>query len=222
MIKVLTWFSRRPGMSLDDFRHYWRREHPTVVLAMPGLVAYNQNPVTDAGYRSGEPFCDGVAETWWESVEALRAHRGTKELDALLADEAELIDPDRRSALLVDEVVITDGEPAPGGPKQFSWLRRRPDLSVDQCQAYWRERHGPLAATVPGMVRYVQNHVIADQYRKGRQPPFDGVPVAHLQDLAAAREAAHSPELAATRADERNFLSDEPLPWVITEEIRIT
>jgi uncharacterized protein (TIGR02118 family) len=221
MIKVLTWFSRGPGMALDDFRAYWRNAHPKVVLAMPGLVAYNQNPVTDAGYRSGEPFCDGVAETWWDSVDTLRAHRSTPELHALLADEAAFIDPDRRSTLLVDEVVIVDGQPAPDALKQFSWLKRRSDLSVPQCQAYWRDRHGPLAATVPGMVRYVQNHVIADQYRNGRQPPYDGVPVVHLRDLTAAREAARSPELAATRADEANFLSSDPLPWVITSEIRI-
>ncbi|MFH1240799.1 MAG: hypothetical protein V1689_00435 [Pseudomonadota bacterium] len=37
---------------------------------------------------------------------------------------------------------------------------------------------------------------------------------------AAMRLSAATPEYAATRADERNFLT-EPLPFIITQEIRI-
>ena len=221
MLKVLTWFSRKPGMSLDDFRSYWREEHPKAVLRLPGLRAYNQNPTNDSGYAKGDPFCDGVAETWWDDLDALRAHRGSEEIEALMADEAQFIDPDRRQQLLVNEVVINDGKPADGALKQFSWLKRRADLTPDAAQTYWRERHGPLAASVPGMVRYVQNHVIADQYRDDRQPAYDGVPIAYLNDLETARTAARSPELAATRADEANFLAPEPLPWVMATEIKI-
>ncbi|MEM9652194.1 MAG: EthD family reductase [Actinomycetota bacterium] len=221
MIKALTWFSRKPGMSIEDFRGYWREEHPKAVLARPGLVAYTQNPVNDIGASRGRRFCDGVAETWWESIDAVRAHRDTDELAALMADEDQFINPEGRHTLLMDEVVIIDGSPGPAAIKQFSWLKRRPDLSVDEAQAYWRDTHGPLAATVPGMVRYVQNHVIADHYRKDREPIFDGVPVAHLADLDAARDAGRSDELAATRADEANFLNGDPLPWAMATEIKI-
>jgi hypothetical protein len=71
------------------------------------------------------------------------------------------------------------------------------------------------------MVRYVQNHVAANHYRKGRQPIFDGVPIAYFNDLATARLAGKSKELAATRADEANFISPEPLPWAMTNQIKI-
>ncbi|MDH3680329.1 MAG: EthD family reductase [Acidimicrobiia bacterium] len=221
MIKVLTWFSRKPDMSLDDFRTYWREEHPRTVLVLPGLRAYNQNPTTDAGYTKGEPYCDGVAETWWDDLDALRAHRGTPEIEALMDDEDAFIDPNRRRQLLVREVVIKDGQPPEGALKQFTWMKRRPDLSVEEAQAYWRDRHGPLAAAVPGMVRYVQNHTSAEQYRNAREPEFDGVPVVYFSDLETARAAAASDELAATRADEPNFVAPGSLPWVVTDEIRI-
>jgi uncharacterized protein (TIGR02118 family) len=178
VIKALTWFSRKPGMSIEDFQNYWRTEHPKVVLNMPGLVAYNQNPVNDIGTAGGARFCDGVAETWWEDLAAIQAHRGTEELAALMADEHRFINPEGRHTLLVDEVVITDGAPDPTAIKQFTWLKRRPDLTFQEAQDYWRDSHGPLAATVPGMVRYVQNHVVTNHYRKGRQPIFDGVPIA--------------------------------------------
>lgn len=221
MIKALTWLSRKPGMSIEDFRTYWREEHPKVVTRLPGLVAYNQNPANDIGASRGQRFCDGVAETWWEDLETLRSHRDTDALAALMADEAEFIDPDRRHTVLVDEVVITDGTPAPDAIKQFTWLKRRPDLTFQESQAYWRDKHGPLAATVPGMVRYVQNHVIADQYRNGREPLYDGIPIAWMNSLDDARTAGKSEQLAATRADEVNFLNDDPLPWVMTTEIKI-
>ena len=221
MLKVLTWFSRKPGMSLDDFRVYWREEHPKAVLRLPGLRAYNQNPTNDSGYATGDPFCDGVAETWWDDIDALRAHRGTEEIEALMVDEAQFIDPDRRQQLLVTEAVINDGQPVDGALKQFTWFKRRPDLTPDEAQTYWREKHGPLAGSVPGMVRYVQNHVIADQYRNDRQPPYDGVPITYFNDLDTARAAARSPELAATRADEANFVAAEPLPWIVATEIEI-
>lgn len=221
MIKALTWFSAKPGMSLEDFRTYWREEHPKAVLQMPGLVAYNQNPVNDIGTGGGERFCDGVAETWWPDLDAVFAHNGTDELAALMADEDQFIDPNRRQTLLMEEVVITDGTPADGALKQFTWLKRRPDLSPTEAQAYWRDQHGPLAATVPGMVRYVQNHVIPNHYRDGREPAYDGVPIAYMNSLDDARGAGRSDELAATRADEANFLNGEPLPFVMATEIKI-
>jgi len=221
MIKVMTWFSRKPGMSLDDFRRYWREEHPKAVLALPGLRAYNQNPTTDGGYAKGDPFCDGVAETWWDDLDTLRAHRGTPELDALMADEAEFIDPDRRQHLIVDEVVILDGEPGPDALKQITWINRRSDFTPEQAHAHWRDVHGPLGAAIPGMVRYVQNHTAAGQYDNGREPPFDGAAMAYLKNLEAARGAARSDEMAATLADESNFATPGPPSWVIATEIKI-
>ncbi len=221
MIKVLTWFSRPPGMALDDFRHYWRHEHPKAVLKMPGLCAYNQNPTTDAGYANGDPYCDGLAETWWDDVATLQTHRGTPELDALMADEARFIDPNRRRHLVVNEATILDGRSGPDGLKQITWIKRRPDLSPEQAHDHWRTVHGPLGAAVPGMVHYVQNHAAPSQYRDGREPEFDGVAMATLGNLEQARVAARSPELAATRADQAKFLVDGPLPWVIATEIKI-
>ncbi len=222
MIKVLTWFTRKPGLAVEEFRTYWRHEHPKVVLNLPGLQAYNQNHVTDAGYAKGrQPYADGVAETWWDSLDALQAHRGTAALDAVMADEGHFIDPDRRHSLVVEEKVVVDGQAGPGALKQITWLTRRPDLTPEQCHTHWWDNHGPLGAKVPGMVRYVQNHVPARAYRDGRQPIHDGLAIVHLASLEAARTAATSPELAATRADEANFLDLDRLPFVVVDEIRI-
>ncbi|WP_293858034.1 EthD domain-containing protein [uncultured Alsobacter sp.] len=37
---------------------------------------------------------------------------------------------------------------------------RRPGLDVDTFQAHWRGRHGELAAQLPGVRRYWQNHAV--------------------------------------------------------------
>src|SRR3712207_7926096 len=39
-------------------------------------------------------------------------------------------------------------------------LKRRPDLTPEQFRKHWLEVHGPLAARLPGLRRYHQNHVV--------------------------------------------------------------
>jgi len=49
---------------------------------------------------------------------------------------------------------------------------------------------------------------------------YDGVAETWFDDTSAMRVSGASPEYAATRADEKNFLT-EPLPFIITREVRI-
>ena len=171
MIKVMTWFRRRPGMALDDFRGYWRNEHPKVVLRMPGLRKYCQNHVTDDAYRDGrQPFCDGVAETWWDSLDVLRDLDATDELGAVMADEAEFIDPDQRDQFVASEVVVVNGAIPPGTPpKQITWIRFHDDMTPEAAQAYWRDTHGPLAAKLPGSA--ATSRTTSSLARTGRDGP---------------------------------------------------
>jgi uncharacterized protein (TIGR02118 family) len=39
-------------------------------------------------------------------------------------------------------------------------LRKRPDLTTEQFRRHWREVHGPLAAKMPGLRAYHQNHIV--------------------------------------------------------------
>ena len=51
MIKAVSWFRRRPAMSVEEFQRYWREEHPKVVLQLPGLRKYVQNHVLGSQYE---------------------------------------------------------------------------------------------------------------------------------------------------------------------------
>ena len=43
--------------------------------------------------------------------------------------------------------------------KSLSLLTRRPGLSHAEFVRHWLEIHAPLAHAVPGVKRYVQNHI---------------------------------------------------------------
>jgi uncharacterized protein (TIGR02118 family) len=83
---------------------------------------------------------------------------------------------------------------------------------------YWAQVHGPLAATIPTIRRYVQAHLSPGT--QGARSPYDGLAITWFDDVAAMRAGAATEAYARTRADEANFLAGE-LPFVITTE-RIT
>ena len=90
-------------------------------------------------------------------------------------------------------------------------------MPVDRFQPYWSRIHGPLAALIPGVRRYVQSHTRRSAYEAGRAPLYDGVAVTWFDDTRAMRVSATTPEYARVRADEANFITREP-PFIITKE----
>ena len=216
MIKAITFVKRKAGMPVEDFQAYWRTRHPEVVLALPGLRRYVQSHALLAGYRKGELPWDGIAEVWMDGAEDFRRLPGTKEYDAVQADERAFIG--RSAVLLVDDVLVKDGPVASDAVKNIEFVNRRNGMEVEKFHAYWRDVHGPIAAKIPPLRRYVQSHARSGAYRGGREPIYDGCAITWFDSTADMRASAATPEYAATRADEANFLPEEPLPIVIARE----
>ena len=110
-------------------------------------------------------------------------------------------------------------------------LRRKPGLTAEQFDAYWRDAHAPLVrrhAAALGIRRYVQStrfeSDLADVAAKvrGAPEPFDGVAELWF-DSRDAMEAGFSTQAgrAAGRAlleDEARFIDMENSPiWFATE-----
>jgi EthD domain len=55
MVKMVAFFKRKPGMSVEAFQSYWRTTHAGIVLKMPGIRSYVQSHTLLNGYRKGEP-----------------------------------------------------------------------------------------------------------------------------------------------------------------------
>jgi uncharacterized protein (TIGR02118 family) len=110
-------------------------------------------------------------------------------------------------------------------------LRRKPGMSREDFQAYWRDVHGPLVArhsTTLAIHRYIQLHTLDDpindalsEARDGTEEPYDGVAELWWADHDALN-AFTTPEghAAATELleDEKNFidLPNSPL-WFAHE-----
>jgi len=120
--------------------------------------------------------------------------------------------------IITEEHVIKDGTVPAGAVKSIELVTRRPDLPVAEFQRYWRETHGPIAATIAPIRRYVQSHTRRSAYEQGRAPAYDGAAVTWFDDTQAMRASAASPEYARTRADEPNFIAPGPIPVIITRE----
>ena len=110
-------------------------------------------------------------------------------------------------------------------------LRRRPDLTREQDQAYGRDTHADLVAERAGPLRikrYVQVHTEdldglhrAMQRRNGGSPePFDGIAeiwVESIDDLASDDPAMRAAG-AELLADERTFIDLAHSPVFVSRE----
>jgi uncharacterized protein (TIGR02118 family) len=92
-------------------------------------------------------------------------------------------------------------------------LRQKPDWSPDEFGAYWRDKHGPLAARAPNLREYWQNRV-TERLQRGiefaRGPwDFDGFSQLYFDEVDQANHAFASGDVAAALiADEQRFLGD--------------
>ena len=218
MVKMVAFFKRQPGMSVEAFQTYWRTKHAEIVVKMPGIRRYVQSHTLLAGYRKGEPVYDGVAEVWFDDTQAMRAVASTPAYAAVRADEPNFIDVSTMGSIITDEHVIKDGDIPPNGVKNIEFVTHKPGMTIEAFQPYWREVHGPLGGAIPVIRRYVQSHTRRSIYQAGRTPDYDGIALTWFDNTQAMRVSATLPEYERVRADEVNFIDVEKLSFIITTE----
>src|SRR5262249_12383599 len=107
MLKIVLCLTRKPGMSREEFSRYWRETHAPLVRKLAPALGMRRNvhnhaleTSLDAGIRAGRGAemadYDGVAESWFDSLEALLTATATDEgrraARRLAEDEARFID----------------------------------------------------------------------------------------------------------------------------------
>jgi uncharacterized protein (TIGR02118 family) len=218
MVKVLTFIKRKPGMTVEDFQQYWLTRHPVVVTRLPGVRRYVQSHALASSYRKGEPPWDGIAEVWADDTDALRAMTRSAANADVQADEAQFIDRSTMGILVTEDHLVVEGAPGPDAVKAIEFLNRRPGASVDDFQRHWRERHGAILATIPGLRRCVLSATRRAAYAAGRAPTYDGASLMWFESPEALRAAAGSPAYAAAVADRASFLAPGSPPFIVTRE----
>jgi len=99
-------------------------------------------------------------------------------------------------------------------------LYRRPDLSREQFQEILRGEHGTLAGRLPGLRRYVQNHVEPDSKRQ--HPGWDAVIELYWDDWPTMEAAWASPEGKLATDHLAEFADLSRSTWaVVRAEVRL-
>lgn len=124
MIKIIFCLRRRPDLSVQEFRSYWRDHHAPLVRQVASALRirrYIQSSHLEAPEVAGaikargttEMAFDGVAELWWDDIDEIIAASATKEGRAagrrLLEDERKFIDLAASTLFYATEHVVIEG-----------------------------------------------------------------------------------------------------------------
>jgi uncharacterized protein (TIGR02118 family) len=126
VIKLVFCLRRRADLTREEFQRYWRETHAPLVRerqATLGIRRYVQVHTLPAGTSAAlaasravevEDY-DGVAELWWDSLQALGAAAATpggqRAGAELLEDERRFIDLARSPIFLAEEHVVVEDSP---------------------------------------------------------------------------------------------------------------
>ena len=98
-------------------------------------------------------------------------------------------------------------------------LYRRPDVPAERFHAILRNEHGAMAEQLPGLRRYVQNHVTPDPSRK--HPGWDAVIELYWDDAASMEAAWSSPAGRQATDHLEEFVDLARSTWsIVREEVR--
>ena len=208
MYKVV-WVARfGSDVSAADARRHWTTVHGPLAVRVKGIERYVQSHVVSSlgpVAPSDEPAAfDGYSCCWYGDREAFEASLRSPEWAAIGEDSPHLFDDSRWDgwSASLDRRLIIDGEEAPY--KTVWFVRFKPDVRRDpartrEAHEYWIAQHGGhFGIRVPGIGRYVQNHVISPIDATGENGDinmdFDGFSECWFADRAAFELAMASPE----------------------------
>jgi len=71
LVKLIILIKRKPGMPLEDFRHYALQHHAPQMEKLKGLKRYYQCHVSDSAYTIGESLLDAAFMLWFDDTETM-------------------------------------------------------------------------------------------------------------------------------------------------------
>ena len=236
MFKQVCLLTRRPGMSMDEFKDYYENAHaPLLASMMPQARRYVRrfvqpelNPV--AGSVPPIPF-DCLMELWWDSREEFEACMASLgEGDAfqnIYEDEEKIFASHDNPVFSVDEVESSmqgfEDPPALDGRRQCNGeggilklvflLRRKPGMSAEEFRTYYENNHRVLGErAMPKALRYVRRYVVPEHNPitgEAIELPFDAV--MEIWWKSRADWDAVKEEMAATDLGREIYLDEEQL-----------
>jgi len=109
LIKGVYQLKKRDGMTVEEFRKYWIEVHGDLGSKLPGLRRYVQSHLIDEAYLYARPHFDGVAQLWFDSVDAMRAAFDSPQGKALAADGPKFTDMAALRMFVAQEHLVIAG-----------------------------------------------------------------------------------------------------------------
>ena len=110
MIKRISLLTRKPELTHEAFVRHWLEIHGPLARKVPGIRRYVQSHIQSESIRADIPATDiaidGIAELWYDDVEAMERSSATPEAQALYADGALIIG--NIKSYVVEEKVIME------------------------------------------------------------------------------------------------------------------
>ena len=210
-----------PTVDHETGRDRWRGPHAALGAAVPGVDRYVQNVATASlglvDIHDSRPSFDGYACVWFPDSATFESSTASTEWSSMQADSSSLFVTDTSQSMTaaVEEHVIIDG---PTGPFKAVWFVQfteeiRADVNLtNEAHQYWTRTHGgAFGVRVPGIDRYVQNHVV-ESVGNGLKPGFDGFSECWFQDRAAFDVTMESSEWDEMNNDAKNIFDRD---WIV-------
>lgn len=179
MIKSISFLQRKPGLSREEFVKHWLEVHVPMCHAVPGLRGYAVSTVVEQQARPDVPVLeigefDGIAQVWFDSLEARAAAGASAEGKRWHADGGTIIGGIRMFVTHEHFVVPVPTVHRPTF-KTLTAIKRKAGFSAEQFHHEWVAVHAPMARNVPGLRGFTLSEVVEEQFRPDIAPfPLDG------------------------------------------------
>jgi uncharacterized protein (TIGR02118 family) len=108
MIKLVYCITKKAGLTDQEFFQYWKNVHGPIGARIPSLRRLVQSHRLSIPEDQYQPDYDGVAELWFDNIEALLAARESPEWKSSNEDEANFIDHSKVAYFVSEEHIILD------------------------------------------------------------------------------------------------------------------
>ncbi|MCR4470434.1 EthD family reductase [Burkholderia sp. SCN-KJ] len=172
-------FSRKSGLTAEEFKQHWINVHGVLAKDMPGLHSYRQNHIVERLYETSEPLdhdIDGISQLAFDDIAAMERSEVSPEY-AAAKEDIRNFQGAITILVLVPKVVI---EPPPKGDAMLRtkllWMSvARGDESGAPLRDKWASESGEQFRKSGAFKGLIQNFVIDRAH-----PVFAGVPQGSL------------------------------------------
>jgi uncharacterized protein (TIGR02118 family) len=103
MIKLVYCITKKPDLTDEEFFHYWKYIHGPIGARIPGLKKLVQSHTIKNIATIRDPDFDGMAELWFDNMDALLAARKSIEWKLSTDDEINFIDHSKVAFFITEE-----------------------------------------------------------------------------------------------------------------------